>query len=97
MTNIKFDIKNLVYTVNEIKSMVEHTVNVLTTSGSLNNHQDNRSNSNLLNTENVPISNEQTLENVETELENFTTRSQVVSVVAKRIALNILFFFHFVY
>lgn len=79
MTNIKFDIKNLVYTVNEIKSMVEHAVNVLNASGSLTN-QDNHSSSNLLNTESVPISNEQTLENVETELENATTRSQVVSV-----------------
>lgn len=87
MTNIKFDIKNLVYTVNEIKSMVEHTVNVFTTSGSLNNHQDNRNNSILLNTENVPITNEQALENVESELENSTTRSQVVSVVAKKITL----------
>ncbi|XP_022160369.1 uncharacterized protein LOC111026575 [Myzus persicae] len=89
LTNIKFDIKNLVYTVNEIKSMVEHTVNVLTTSGSLNNHQDNRSNSNLLNTENVPISNEQTLENVETELENSTTRSQVVNELSRLVGRSI--------
>jgi len=80
--------------VNEIKSMMEHTVNVLNTSGSLSN-QDNHNSSNLLNTENVPISNEQTLENVETELENATTRSQVVSVskIILLFTLNILLFF----
>lgn len=79
MTNIKFDIKNLVYTVNEIKSMVEHAVYVLNTSTSLSN-QNNHSSSNLLNTENLPVNNEQTLENVETELKNATMRSQVINV-----------------
>jgi len=79
--------------VNKIKSMVEHAVNVLNTSSSLISNQDNYSN--LLNTENIPISNEQTLENVETELENATTRSQVVSVskIVLIFTLNILLIF----
>jgi len=75
--------------VNEIKSMMEHVVNVLNTSGSLNN-QDSHSSSNILNTEYVPIRNMQTLENFETELENNAVRSQVVSVVLA--SKNILLF-----
>uniref|UniRef100_A0A2S2QS51 Uncharacterized protein n=1 Tax=Sipha flava TaxID=143950 RepID=A0A2S2QS51_9HEMI len=49
LTNIKFDIKNLVYTVNEIKSMMEHVVIVLNTSGSLSN-ENSHSILNILNT-----------------------------------------------
>uniref|UniRef100_A0A2S2NDM6 DUF4806 domain-containing protein n=1 Tax=Schizaphis graminum TaxID=13262 RepID=A0A2S2NDM6_SCHGA len=68
--------------------MMEHTVNVLNTSGSLSN-QDNHNSSNFLNTENVPISNVQTLENVETELENATTRAQVVNELSRLVGRSI--------
>lgn len=70
------------YTVNEIKSMVEHIVNTLNSSGALNN-QDIDNCSNILNSENVPIRNEKNLENVELEIENKVIRSQVVSVMLK--------------
>lgn len=70
------------YTVNEIKSMVENIVNILNSSGTLNN-QDTDDSSNILNSENVPIRNEKNLENVELEIENKVIRSQVVSVVLK--------------
>ncbi|KAF0746022.1 Integrase catalytic domain-containing protein, partial [Aphis craccivora] len=75
------------FKLNKIKSMVEHAVNVLNTSSSLISNQDNYSN--LLNTENIPISNEQTLENVETELENATTRSQVVNELSRLVGRSI--------
>lgn len=80
LTNIKFDIKNLMYAVSEIRSMMEHIFNTLNSSGTLNT-QEIYNNSNVLNSENVPITNEKTLENVEIELENEIIRSQVVSVV----------------
>lgn len=70
------------YTVNEIKNMVENIVNILNSSGTLNN-QDTDDSSNILNSENVPIINEKNLENVELEIENKVIRSQVVSVVLK--------------
>ncbi|XP_025209205.1 uncharacterized protein LOC112604393 [Melanaphis sacchari] len=73
------------YTVNEIKiTMVEHAVNVLNVSDSLSN-QDNHNCTNLLNSENVPIRNEQILENVETQLENATIRFQVTIKLSRLI------------
>lgn len=69
----------MVYTVSEIKSMTEYIANTLNSGGSLLQNQDSQS-STFLDSENIPIRNEQTLVNVETELESASIRTQVVSL-----------------
>lgn len=65
--------------MSEIKSMTEYIANTLNSGGSLLQNQDSQS-STFLDSENIPIRNEQTLLNVETELESVSIQTQVVSL-----------------
>lgn len=75
-TNVKYDIKHLTYTMETIKSMIENIKDIIE-NGTHNNKETIISNI-LTNNDNIPIIDQQTLDNIEKMLESPTVRHQIV-------------------
>lgn len=75
-TNLKYDIKHLSYVSESVQKMLENINNILEQGVTRNT---NMIATNVLNNENIPIFNEETLQNFEILLESSTHRDKVVS------------------
>lgn len=76
-TNLKYDIMHLSFISESIKKMLENVNNILEQGVTRNSDLTAVS---VLNNENIPISNEETLHNFEMLLESSTYRDKVVNI-----------------
>ncbi|CAI6371768.1 unnamed protein product [Macrosiphum euphorbiae] len=86
-TNLKYDIKHLVYVSESVKKMLENVNNFCSELGVTKNS--NLTAVSVLNNENLPISNEETINNFEMLLESSAYRDKVVSELSLSVGKTI--------
>lgn len=79
-TNVKYDIKHLKYITESIQSSVENITNILENGTYNSNNKMETLISNILTSnDNIPINDEETLQNFEKSLDSQSFRHQIVS------------------
>ncbi|XP_029342663.1 uncharacterized protein LOC107885357 isoform X2 [Acyrthosiphon pisum] len=86
-TNLKYDIKHLVYVSESVKKMLENVNNICSELGVTKNS--NLTAVSVLNNENLPISNEETINSFEMLLESSAYRDKVVSELSLSVGKTI--------